>query len=82
MTPIGKDGVLFEQFKARDADCGVEPDDEEFALYTGRQLADFLLRYEVWNYYKWWRYSIEWETDGKLTRARDGNRYPAGLTFD
>jgi hypothetical protein len=82
MTPIGKDGVLFEQFQARDADCGVEPDDEEFALYTGRQLADFLLRYEVWNYYKWWRYSIEWETDGKLTRARDGNRYPAGLTFD
>lgn len=82
MTPIGKDGVLFKQFQARDADCGVEPDDEEFALYTGRQLADFLLRYEVWNYYKWWRYSIEWETDGKLTRARDGNRYPAGLTFD
>jgi hypothetical protein len=82
MTPIGKDGVLFNQFQARDADCGVEPDDEEFALYTGRQLADFLLRYEVWNYYKWWRYSIEWETDGKLTRARDGNRYPAGLTFD
>lgn len=81
-TPLGKDGVMFDRFEAKGANWGVEPDDEEYALYAGRQLADFLLRYEVWNYYKWWRYGVEWETDGKLTRARDANRYPAGLTFE
>lgn len=60
----------------------MQPDDEEFALYVGRDLAHFLLRWEVWNYHKWWRYQIEWESDGKVTRARDKSRFPAGLTFD
>lgn len=81
-TPVGKDGVLYEQFEADGTDWNVEPHDEEFALYVGRQLANFLLGYEVWNYYKWWRYRVEWEADGKVTDAREKNRYPTGLTFD
>lgn len=81
-TPVGKDGVLFKQFDADDTDWDVRPDDEHFALYVGRQLAEFLFGYEVWNYYKWWRYRVEWEADGKVTDAREENRYPTGLTFD
>ena len=81
-TPVEKDRVLFEQFEAEGTDWNVEPDSEEFALYMGRQLAGFLLRYEVWNYYRWWRYKVEWEADGKVTNAREKNRFPAGLTFD
>jgi hypothetical protein len=81
-TPLGQEGVLYDQFQADRSDWDVRPDDEEFALYVGRDLAHFLLRWEVWNYHKWWRYQIEWETDGKVTRARDKSRFPAGLTFD
>lgn len=81
-TPLGQEGVLYDNFEA-DATCyDDQPDDEEFALYVGRDLANFLLKWEVWNYHKWWRYQIEWETDGKVTRARDKSRFPAGLTFD
>jgi hypothetical protein len=81
-TPVGQKGVLYDQFEADRTDWDVEPDDEEFALYVGRDLAHFLLRWEVWNYHKWWRYQIEWEVDGDVTRARDKSRFPAGLTFD
>lgn len=81
-TPVTKERVLFDEFEADSTEGGVEPDNEEFALYVGRQLAGFLLRWEVWNYNKWWRYKVEWEADGKLTNAREKNRHPAGLTFD
>ncbi|KAH6616269.1 hypothetical protein C7974DRAFT_401496 [Boeremia exigua] len=81
-TAVGKERVLFEQFLADGSDWGVEPDDQGFALYVGRQLSHFLLSYEVWNYYKWWRYRVEWEANGKVTDAREKNRYPAGLIFD
>jgi hypothetical protein len=81
-TPVGKEGVLFEEFETEDVKDDVEPDDEEFALFMGRELAHFLLSWEVWNYNKWWRYKVEWEADGKVTNARGKNRYPAGLTFD
>lgn len=81
-TPVGKAGVLFKQFDADGTDWDVQPTDAGFALYVGRQLAEFLLGYEVWNYYKWWRYRVEWEADGKITDAREKNRYPAGLRFD
>ncbi|KAF3042441.1 hypothetical protein E8E12_009365 [Didymella heteroderae] len=64
-TPVGQEGVLYDHFEADGTDWDVQPDDEEFALYVGRDLADFLLRWEVWNYHKWWRYQIEWDTDGK-----------------
>ncbi|KAF3050226.1 hypothetical protein E8E11_009977 [Didymella keratinophila] len=81
-TPLGQEGVLYDRFQADGSGWDVQPEDEEFALYVGRDLAHFLLRWEVWNYHKWWRYQIEWETDGKVTRARDKSRFPAGLTFD
>ena len=85
-TPVGKEGVLFEDFEVENTDGGVEggilADDEDFALFMGRELAAFLLTWEVWNYNKWWRYKVEWEADGKVTNAREVNRYPAGLTFD
>ncbi|KAF1932552.1 uncharacterized protein M421DRAFT_1181 [Didymella exigua CBS 183.55] len=81
-TPVGQEGVLYDRFEADGTGWDVKPDDEEFALYVGRDLAHFLLRWEVWNYHKWWRYQIEWESDGKVTRARDKHRFPAGLTFD
>ncbi|KZM28370.1 uncharacterized protein EKO05_0005164 [Ascochyta rabiei] len=78
-TPVTKDRVLFEEFKGEDTHWDVKPDNEEFALYSGRELARFLLRWSVWDYNKWWRYKIEWEVDGKVTNARDHHRYPAGL---
>ncbi|KAJ8111420.1 hypothetical protein OPT61_g5980 [Boeremia exigua] len=81
-TPVDKERVLFQQFEAEGTDPNVQPENEELALYVGRQLANFLLGYEVWNYYKWWRYRVEWEADGKVTDAREKNRYPTGLTFD
>ncbi|KAJ4342563.1 hypothetical protein N0V95_006903 [Ascochyta clinopodiicola] len=78
-TPVTKDRVLFEEFKGDDTQWDIEPDNEEFALYSGRELARFLLRWSVWDYNKWWRYKIEWEVDGEVTNARDYHRYPAGL---
>ncbi|XPS73343.1 hypothetical protein M3J09_005492 [Ascochyta lentis] len=78
-TPVTKDRVLFEEFKTDGTGWDIEPDNEEFALYSGRELANFLLRWSVWDYSKWWRYKTEWEADGKVTNARDHHRYPTGL---
>lgn len=79
-TPVTKDRVLFEEFEADGTGWDdVEPDDEEFALYMGRELSRFLLRWSVWDYGTWWKYRIEWEVDGKVTNARDRCRYPVGL---
>lgn len=77
-TPVTKERVKFEEFEAEAVDDEMA-ENEEFALYVGRELADFLLRWSVWDYNKWWRYKVEWEADGKVTNVRDRNRYPAGL---
>ncbi|KAF1365529.1 hypothetical protein EJ07DRAFT_151019 [Lizonia empirigonia] len=78
-TPVTKERVLLEEFDTGVINCDVEPDNEEFALYVGRELARFLLHWSVWDYSRWWRYKVEWEVDGKVTNARDHGRYPAGL---
>lgn len=77
-TPVTKERVMFEEFEAEAVNDEMA-DNEEFALYVGRELADFLLRWSVWDYNKWWRYKVEWEADGRVTNVRDRNRYPAGL---
>lgn len=78
-TPVTKEGVRFEEFVAEYDNGDFEPTNEEFALYVGRELANFLLRWSVWDYGKWWKYKVEWEADGVLVDARGRNRYPVGL---
>ncbi|KAJ4313528.1 hypothetical protein N0V94_006914 [Neodidymelliopsis sp. IMI 364377] len=78
-TPVTQERVLFEKFEAEHSGYEIEPENEEFALYVGRELANFLLRWSVWDYGKWWRYKVEWEADGVVTNAREQNRYVPGL---
>ncbi|CAO2647937.1 Nn.00g088590.m01.CDS01 [Neocucurbitaria sp. VM-36] len=58
-TPISDAGVRFDQFEAEPNSLDIDPTDEKFALYVGRGLAWFLLKWEVWNYRYWRQYNVE-----------------------
>ncbi|KAJ4378150.1 hypothetical protein N0V83_000983 [Neocucurbitaria cava] len=74
-TPISGKGVRFDQFEAEPNSLGIDSTDEKFALFVGRGLAWFLLKWEVWNYRYWHKYNVEWEADGVITNAREYERY-------
>ncbi|KAF1841991.1 uncharacterized protein K460DRAFT_419968 [Cucurbitaria berberidis CBS 394.84] len=74
-TPVSDTGVQFDKFEAEQNSLGIDSTDAKFALYVGRGLAWFLLKWEVWNYRYWRQYKVEWEVDGVVTNAREYDRY-------
>jgi hypothetical protein len=70
-TPVTKEGVLVDKYVPEYAHPEFSPDDKKVALHVSRDLAYFLLEREVWDYRRWLRCTVEWETDGVTTRAND-----------
>jgi hypothetical protein len=70
-TPVSGDGVQFEKWEADWTDCDIDPEEERFALYMGRCLGFCLLARSVWNFRAWRKWTVEWEADGVVTRAKE-----------
>jgi hypothetical protein len=70
-TPVTKEGVLVEQYVSERAHPEFSPHDKKVALSTSRELACFLIEREVWDYRRWMRCTVEWESDGVTTCAND-----------
>jgi hypothetical protein len=70
-TPVTKERVLLEKYVAESVHPEFSPENRKLALYVGRELAYFLLEREVWDYRRWLRSTVEWETDGVTTNAND-----------
>jgi hypothetical protein len=70
-TPISARGVEFGEMVEGEGVQGVDPRDEKYALHMGRLLGRFLLKWSVWDFRAWRRWSVEWEADGVVVNARE-----------
>lgn len=83
-TPVTKEGVQFDRFVAEPGRDDISSSDPRWALYMGREMAYFMLNREVWDFRTWFRWRLEWETDGVVSNAKERERdlYRRSRTMD